>query len=203
MTKSLGTALSKRIRPYDSCDEFDECSFSKRVLSEGFSLLKITNSDTDDRTISANDSESVKSENRTKSCLLARYPQKQSRGFEAYYGPNCTPPIFMASDSSNEKVYPTNNGGRYKYARKVDFLIDEIIRKSRRTYEYEHRLNDGDWYIPNTLGPQPTTDRAISVFRDDIVSSAIKSTARSTFAKNISPKNCNGTMQIHFFYSNS
>lgn len=51
-----------------------------------------------------------------------------------------------------------------KFVRKVDFLIDNLIRKTRKLNRFPSY--DFDSNIPNTIGPQPTTDHAISQFRN-------------------------------------
>jgi hypothetical protein len=50
-----------------------------------------------------------------------------------------------------------------KYGRKVDFLIDNLIRKTRRTTEAQ-KYNDFDSQIPHTIGPEPTTDHILSLY---------------------------------------
>lgn len=52
-----------------------------------------------------------------------------------------------------------------KYGRRVDFLVDELIRKSRRVAEQHcnnYNTSDSDFQIPSNVGPQPTTDLALT-----------------------------------------
>ena len=75
------------------------------------------------------------------------------------------PPVFMWGPGRGMGVdmyIPPNSPpglshscGRYKYARKVDYLIDDLIRKSRRTFCHSH-LDEREIKIPNSIGPQPT-----------------------------------------------
>lgn len=54
-------------------------------------------------------------------------------------------------------------GGKRKYVRKVDYLVDELIRKTRKTKEVPLYLNDLDAAIPANIGPSPRTDQALSI----------------------------------------
>lgn len=50
--------------------------------------------------------------------------------------------------------------GRKKYQRRIDYLVDEVIRKSKRT-SYQPSDGEGELLIPASVGPQPTTDQAL------------------------------------------
>mmetsp|Transcript_24207 Transcript_24207/g.23262 ORF Transcript_24207/g.23262 Transcript_24207/m.23262 type:complete len:266 (-) Transcript_24207:125-922(-) len=58
-----------------------------------------------------------------------------------------------------EETFPyTMKGGRIKYVRKIDHLVDELIRKTNKTGEWKGRDNESDWgSIPSSVGPQPQT----------------------------------------------
>eukprot|EP01038_Epipyxis_sp_PR26KG_P008674 gene8674-11719_t len=60
---------------------------------------------------------------------------------------------------SNEEFISVLKGGRRKYLRKVDYLVDELIRKSHRNQNFNSSTNDeSQTWIPNSIGPQPGTD---------------------------------------------
>jgi hypothetical protein len=63
-----------------------------------------------------------------------------------------------------EHLISVLKGGQIKYLRKVDFLVDELIRKSHRTeVSKQFCPKDFDSNLPSTLGPSPTTDHALSM----------------------------------------
>lgn len=54
-------------------------------------------------------------------------------------------------------------GGQKKYLRKVDFLVDELIRKSSRSeFPKTYCPKDFDSQLPPSVGPSPKTDLALS-----------------------------------------
>jgi len=55
------------------------------------------------------------------------------------------------------------NYGKRKYMRKVDYLVDELIRKTRKTNEVPQYLREMDTNIPAYVGPSPKTDTALSI----------------------------------------
>jgi hypothetical protein len=54
-------------------------------------------------------------------------------------------------------------GGKRKFVRKVDYLVDELIRKTRKTNEIPAYSSDSDSILPAFVGPSPRTDHAISI----------------------------------------
>lgn len=54
-------------------------------------------------------------------------------------------------------------GGKRKYVRKVDYLVDELIRKTRKTCDIPVYASDPDAILPPNVGPSPRTDQAISI----------------------------------------
>lgn len=54
-------------------------------------------------------------------------------------------------------------GGKRKYVRKVDYLVDELIRKTRKTCDIPVYVTDTDAYLPPNIGPSPRVDQAISI----------------------------------------
>lgn len=65
---------------------------------------------------------------------------------DEYMAPSCTPSFL----------------GKSRYVRKVDYLIDEVIRKSRMKYNHNTSLESQvDFSIPSSIGPHPMTDRLL------------------------------------------
>lgn len=55
-------------------------------------------------------------------------------------------------------------GGKRKYVTKVDYLVDELIRKNRKTKEIlVYSSSDPESMLPSFVGPSPRTDHAISI----------------------------------------
>jgi hypothetical protein len=131
----------------------DEISYNKRILSDRFCLLKITSGGVEDIGYSANYITSL--ENDTSFLEgKGRYPSASNL------------------HSDDEAKFPNFSRGRFKYARKVDYLIDEIIRKSRRTF---CQSDEREITVPSSIGPQPTTDHALSIYHESsVVAEALK-----------------------------
>jgi hypothetical protein len=63
---------------------------------------------------------------------------------------------------SEETFTYAMKGGRMRYVRKIDHLVDELIRKTNKTGDWKGRDNESDWgSIPSSVGPQPQTDLKI------------------------------------------
>ena len=57
-------------------------------------------------------------------------------------------------------------GGKIRYSRKIDFLVDDLIRKTNRTLDWAG--NNELSCIPSTIGPHPLTDmRLLSSQREE------------------------------------
>jgi len=59
-------------------------------------------------------------------------------------------------------VVPNFSLGKSSFSRKVDLLIDEVIRKSRQKFSHSSFESEMD-AIPSSVGPHPLTDHALSV----------------------------------------
>ena len=140
----------KRARSCENdSDELEELSFNKRILSDKFNLLKITSSGSD---VGDNIDFVPFGGQSTSFAELSQYP----------------PPNVQ----SDEAIFPNFSCGRYKYTRKVDYLIDDLIRKSRKTFCHS---DEREIKIPNSVGPQPTTDSALSLYRESsIIAAALR-----------------------------
>ena len=55
--------------------------------------------------------------------------------------------------------------GKYRYRRKIDFLVDDLIRKTNRTLGWVN--NNELSCIPSSIGPHPQTDMNLLVIRDE------------------------------------
>ena len=137
----------KRARSCENdSDELEELSFNKRILSDKFNLLKITSSGSD---------------------------VGDNIDFVPFGGQSTSVAEFSQYPPPNVNNLQSNfSCGRYKYARKVDYLIDNLIRKSRKTFCHS---DEREIKIPNSIGPQPTTDRALSLYRESsIIAAALR-----------------------------
>lgn len=65
-------------------------------------------------------------------------------------------------DEDQETFIPVLKGGKTKYLRKVDYLVDELIRKSHRTSLAMNGDHQTIGYLPASIGPQPNVDQALT-----------------------------------------
>mmetsp|Transcript_19831 Transcript_19831/g.33175 ORF Transcript_19831/g.33175 Transcript_19831/m.33175 type:complete len:259 (-) Transcript_19831:4651-5427(-) len=72
----------------------------------------------------------------------------------------------------NDEMIAILKGGRRKYLRKVDYLVDNIIRKTHRTCSSVHgECNYLDPSIPSSVGPHPLTDSPLGMLWPTVVPS--------------------------------
>eukprot|EP01031_Cornospumella_fuschlensis_P031254 gene31254-37766_t len=159
-----GGGRRKRERPHDSA--MDEDYFrSKRILQEGFRSMsieepsrhssiygysQISEGNGDDQSVADMGEELRRQNSETSTISEEESDDERSRRFPSKYED-----IFVSAIK----------GGRRQYVRKVDFLVDELIRKTQRTCMRGDRTG-GDYetiYIPSNVGPQPTTDHALAL----------------------------------------
>ena len=110
------------------------------------------------------------------------------------------------NDNHNHNVPMLPPLSGQKHTRKVDFLIDNLIRKERRLLELRtsgaskysdgYYLDGSDVGIPHSVGPQPTVDQALlSVYRWPVVCDkelwAIDTTGSLVLVNNSSDHNNN------------
>ena len=76
-----------------------------------------------------------------------------------------------ANAIESENYLSTLRNGTRKYGRRVDYLIDELIRKSQKTHISSPNLSDIDIedIIPNSVGPHPLTDRPLGMLWPTVV----------------------------------
>ncbi|KAJ1405200.1 hypothetical protein B484DRAFT_457121, partial [Ochromonadaceae sp. CCMP2298] len=74
----------------------------------------------------------------------------------------------LQSGAADEILISVLKGGSHKYIRKVDYLIDEVIRKARKT-EYSAVGDNAYSDIPNSVGPHPLTDRPLGTLWPTVV----------------------------------
>jgi hypothetical protein len=72
------------------------------------------------------------------------------------------------TDPAEKELFTILKNGKRQYNNPVDYYVDELIRKSRKTDESTSSRNPSDYFddgfINATMGPQPTTDHALSLF---------------------------------------
>lgn len=66
----------------------------------------------------------------------------------------------------SEAFFSMLKGGRRQYVRKVDNLVDDLIRKTRRTEVHPSGTYE-EMSIPSVIGPSPTVDHALSLVLTD------------------------------------
>lgn len=66
-------------------------------------------------------------------------------------------------NENDENIYSILKNGTRKYGRRVDYLVDELIRKSQKTYNSSGCSSDLDLeaVVPSSIGPHPLTDRLL------------------------------------------
>jgi hypothetical protein len=67
-------------------------------------------------------------------------------------------PIFDYAENSGYDSTFIVKGGKMKYVRKIDFLVDDLIRKTNKTLGWVGGCSDLSC-IPSSVGPDPSTDR--------------------------------------------
>jgi hypothetical protein len=78
-----------------------------------------------------------------------------------------SPTTTVKKELEKELFIILKNGKRQHYRNPVDYYVDELIRKSRRSDEINTHsstlLDNGDDFLNARIGPQPTTDHALSI----------------------------------------
>ena len=67
-------------------------------------------------------------------------------------------PIFDSAENLDYDSTFVVKGGKMKYVRKIDFLVDDLIRKTNKTLGWMGGCTELSC-IPSSIGPDPTTDR--------------------------------------------
>ena len=145
----------KRDRPNEDDDFPEAMQPNKKLLVDSFTSLKIgenngiayepgtvtecTTSDTSDMDTDA-----------MTSTVVCFAPSRTSNG------------VSVQSEES-ENLYSMLKSGTRKYGRRVDYLVDELIRKSQRTCISTASSADFDIeaVVPSSIGPHPLTDRPL------------------------------------------
>ena len=146
-----GVGYFKRQRPVDEDYDIESTSCNKRSLSEELSKIsfQIEDSFCEDQEEQCDDLgalDEISTTDMACSSPTDKYLQLPGN----VIGPK-SPDIF---GSPIRKPH---------YSRKVDFLIDEVIRKSRQKLSHAAFESEIDGTIPSAVGPHPLTDHAISV----------------------------------------
>lgn len=80
-------------------------------------------------------------------------------------------PIFDSADDNEGDSTFVLKGGKMQYVRKIDFLVDDLIRKTNKTLGWVGGCTELSC-IPSSIGPDPSTDRRL-LCRGDRVGGAI------------------------------
>lgn len=214
MASLVAQARRKRERSIPDCGD-EEYMKSKRLLQEGFRTMTIGDQMRDSFLNSFHSSQSENTDD-----------QSVSDAVDGNIAPNLlerhnsVETSISEEDSDDDRdrvrIYGDNDifisaikGGRQQYVRKVDFLVDELIRKNQRT---SMNLNSQqEITIPGTLGPHPGTDNALSVFVPPIhfnfrsiaeKESSIEPTPATHDRSLESQTRASGTANPHFYSGN-
>ena len=158
----------KRLRALD----LDEFQNAKKRIFDGLGSLSLHDEKTShiDRNQSTASSSSNKNNERylitDKSNTQSTFslsPRSQSLS-QTYNNTHETTTVMSIDSDINELCEDFPTLSTKKPIRKVDFLIDDLIRKSRRKYEptLQSTEIDYDSNIPSSVGPKPTTDHILS-----------------------------------------
>lgn len=91
---------------------------------------------------------------------------------KSYVKPNKAQVFDTDGNLDNDSTFVIK-GGRMKIVRRIDFLVDDLIRKTNKTLDWVGECTDLS-SIPSSIGPDPSTDRRFLPGRD-ITESAIVS----------------------------
>lgn len=133
----------KRERICEEIEDLDCVHISKKLLSEGLNSLHL-------------DGHKVNSEPRE---------IEIDGGMEMEDTPSNNEPSRKDDyDEASENLLSVLTTGTRKFGRRVDYLVDGLIRKSQRTsysLNHVHDFVDIEDFIPNSIGPHPLTDRPL------------------------------------------
>jgi len=175
------TETAKRRRPHEA--DLNEFIVNKRVLSDHLNLLKISDHDNTDMFC-----DTVFENNTQKQFGVTNGHISLSKKYHNGIQPNTTLQT-TGTDTGSSDDSKDNNfvnpfeyliGAKSKYVRKVDYLIDEVIRKTRRKFGQN---NASTCFVPSNIGPQPTTDHALSVYHENLLQKSNIPPRNSTIAK--------------------
>ena len=166
---SNSNSEKKRLRALD----LDEFQNAKKRIFDGIGSLSLHDEKTShiDRNQSTASSSSNKYTERSviinksnASGTLALSPRSPIYNNNQTYVNNETSAVMSIDSDINELCEDFPTLSTKKPIRKVDFLIDDLIRKSRRKYEPTLQSSEIDYdsNIPSSIGPKPTTDQILS-----------------------------------------
>lgn len=159
--------LDRRKRDRSSADFLDDSSYvkSKRVLHD--CMRNMTLNERPSELPPARLEESIETNNDDQSVCESDAGAKLERL-------NSVETTVSEEESDEERSRPAPQppepdnflaafkGGRRQYVRKVDYLVDELIRKSQRTAAVRpHHFQEIS--IPSAVGPHPAVDHALSL----------------------------------------
>lgn len=147
----------KRDRANDDCDQPEAIQPNKKLLLDIFTSLNLSEGGgdkyepgtiTECTSLDVNDMETE--------ALQPRSVLKPSTETEM------STEVCLRSEN-DDNLYSILKNGTRKYGRRVDYLVDELIRKSQKTYTSAGCSSDLDLeaIIPSSIGPHPLTDRLL------------------------------------------
>lgn len=99
----------------------------------------------------------------------------------------------VEEDAINAFVH-TMKGGKLQYIRKIDFLVDDLVRKTNRTLNWAGGVNSVLCCIPSAIGPHPGTDiRFLSI---DVTENDSKTCCDSYQVKGDHKHPCTGEVSV-------
>jgi len=173
-------SVTKRRRPFEA--DVNEFIINKRVLSDRLNLLKISDSSTYEESFCDRAYGNHTQQYGSVTDEYTNLPKKYHDGIQSIESLK----LSLNDESTNSSSTFVNPfdyliGAKSKYVRKVDYLIDEVIRKTRRKFG---QCNMNTCFVPSNIGPQPTTDHALSVYHTiPIEGSTIKSSSKSVLSQ--------------------
>jgi hypothetical protein len=152
-TSSL--SVKKRGRHLEDWDSLEPSDNHKKFLCDGLTTLRLADSSRSAQ--AANISGGVQG---TKPACDDDSAASMETDIGSTEGANST----TQGDVCSENLLFEMKTGTRKYGRRVDYLVDELIRKSQRTRESAVQPNwgpDVEDIIPSSIGPHPLADRPL------------------------------------------
>jgi hypothetical protein len=148
----------KRERVGDELDDMECIHINKKIITEGLSSLRLDGSCAEGRRLQANNG--MDSDVNDIMVLEEGSTTSPRRSVGPEY------------DEASENLLSILKSGSRKYGRRVDYLVDDLIRKTPRTgYSFGNCNSEIDMedIIPNSIGPHPLTDRPLGMLWPTVV----------------------------------
>lgn len=174
MDNMIESSLKKRERPQEASEVGDGCQQHKKTLHNIFTSLQIANNGNPslcDGAVNADfDSfgdasfdEGNMDTDTGACCSPNSHADTDDGDSEEEY-------MQLRRSSECDNLLSLLKNGTRKYGRRVDYLVDELIRKSQKTHSSNKYSDlDYDQILPNSIGPHPLTDRALGMLWPTVV----------------------------------